>query len=142
MITLGCDPEFVMIDQEGNLVCSEPMLIRLSPHFCRRIGRDGGGKGYIWELRPRPSTDPREVVEEIRYLFSRIAIHCPETLQYTWLAGNSVKSFPLGGHIHFGVPPEKKMVMVCFYALCSSLPIRAVRKPHLSYRVGMEVLLV
>jgi len=111
VLLIGCDPEFTMIDKKGKPVCSNPYLEKLIPHFRRKIGRDRGGGGYIWELRPNPSTNPREVVEEIRYLFSQIAIHCPETLQYTWLAGSSVKGLPLGGHIHFGVFLEKEMIM-------------------------------
>ena len=81
MITIGCDPEFAMLNQNGTLVNADRLLPKLPPTLRPAIGRDGAN-GETWELRPQPSTNPREVVASIRDLLRQLALYLPETLEY------------------------------------------------------------
>ena len=106
--TVGCDPEFEAM-RNGRVV-----------HACEfndvfggtgenvELGRDGAGAQI--EIRPRPSTDPLVVVENIKRIMGRIPceISCKGTV------------YPLGGHIHVGVghsyeiPDDLKVILDSF----------------------------
>jgi len=123
-VTVGCDPEFEVINRYGEVIRAGPDLMG------SRIGREGlgsnlpmgigvDGSGDQLELRPRASSRPRSVVSNIKQLF--------ETFEKNYgRYGNrglglrvSIKgdSFPLGGHIHIGVglewmPPQRLVKML------------------------------
>ena len=87
-ISLGCDPEFELLSQdtEGKLRVIENKLFR-EPNGT--IGYDG----HALELRPAPAKTPKKLVQNIKNLI--------QTLPPISATGNE---FPLGGHIHIGVP--------------------------------------
>jgi uncharacterized protein (DUF2141 family) len=85
-ITLGTDPEFEVIRNKN--VIQPPSYYRGTNN---PIGLDGAGMQI--ELRPAPSSDPHEVIENMKRLFRELKD--PVTV-----LGNR---YPLGGHIHIGV---------------------------------------
>ena len=103
-VSLGGDPEFELL-QDGRLIeARETGYSSLS----EEIGRDGAG--YQIELRPEPSTDPKEVVRNIRSLLRELYSN-----GYDVSACGDV--YPLGGHIHFGLSTRPEDVEVYAEAL-------------------------
>ena len=91
-IKIGCDPEFE--EMSGTLY--SPTTTRYEDeNYDKEIGKDGAGKQI--ELRPNPEFEPEKLVNNIKRLIGRISIDKVPI---------SVKGdvFPLGGHIHFGIP--------------------------------------
>ena len=121
-VTVGCDPEFEVIDRHGEVIRAGPDLIRRirsgeegpCSNVPTGIGVDGSGEQL--ELRPRASSRPRSVVSNIKQLF--------ETFEKNYgRYGRGLKvsikgdNFPLGGHIHIGVgfewmPPQSLVKML------------------------------
>lgn len=102
MITLGCDPEFVMFNPSNHtLIETDPVLKCLDRKdpISQEIGQENS---YVFELRPMHSTSPRNLVERIRFLLHAIAKYSPQSMKYEWMAGSNVQGFSIGGHIHFG----------------------------------------
>lgn len=94
IITVGCDPEFELYDSKNKLVIGEDL--NADGRLQRKIGADGRGKQL--ELRPEPSTDPAEVVEDLQNLFKAVS---------NFRVDSKGDKEPLGGHIHFGVVSSK-----------------------------------
>lgn len=93
LLTIGADPEFEQLSSDRSYkVIRSTFTGTSSP-----IGCDGSGCQI--ELRPKPSATPEGLVKNIRDLIKRISIRGIPI---------SVKGdiFPLGCHIHFGVPNE------------------------------------
>ena len=99
-VTLGADIEFIMRRGKG--------IVYASRYFSRygRVGYDQQGSRYrrgakpIVEVRPSPSSDPGELVANIRDLLRRAARRAPRDAR--WQAGSlPAPSYPIGGHIHF-----------------------------------------
>ena len=91
-IKIGGDPEFE--EMSGTLY--SPKTTRYEDeYYDKEIGKDGAGKQI--ELRPNPEFEPEKLVNNIKRLIGRISIDKVPI---------SVKGdvFPLGGHIHFGIP--------------------------------------
>lgn len=102
---LGADPEFVLRHgTKGNII--------LASEFFKKNGRVGCDS--IWlredathtrlplgELRPRPDTDPRQLIVNI-YKTMLAGIKKINQPAVEWLAGGMpMKDYPIGGHIHF-----------------------------------------
>lgn len=109
-IVLGADPEFVMVDSEGKLVIASDLIPIRGEIGCDAIWTgDDRSKKPLFELRPAPTADPKEMVVNIYRLLTKIA---KKTRHVTgkWLAGSMPWSgFPLGGHIHYsGIKPNFK----------------------------------
>lgn len=122
-ITLGCDPELVVIDRNtGNLISAQYFL---------NLNKGGsvGYDGLLLELRPSPSTDESIVTNNLSNLLSsaRTALNLCETFPNIMLAGISSffgksavamspgKNIPItnlnthitaGFHLHYGLPNE------------------------------------
>lgn len=140
MITVGCDPEFVMINKDGMAVHPVSELRGFSsPCEIGWFGYDGTGESRIFEIRPNYSVDPRVVVENIRQLFGRVLEVIPETRNYRWLAGSSVYSKPLGGHIHFGAKSSSDIVLaldVLLAPLVALIEVESDRRTRLDKNYG------
>ncbi|MDD4996368.1 MAG: hypothetical protein PHW15_02780 [Patescibacteria group bacterium] len=95
-ITIGCDPEFELFDSNGVLMVREDLNV--DGRLQNKIGADGHGMQL--ELRPNPSTDPKDVVDDLINLFGSVA-HLKVSTK-----GDQE---PLGGHIHFGAPTGKAL---------------------------------
>jgi hypothetical protein len=98
---LGTDLEFALRNEKGQLV---PASRFMSKHG--RVGHDA-----IWlrnnrnqyplvELRPRPTTDPKELLRNI-YKTMGLAVRKIKDRSLAWMAGAlPFPQYPLGGHIH------------------------------------------
>lgn len=95
---LGADPEFLLFNNDGNIVRAVNVIQKAG-----KIGSDGA----MIEVRPDPSTDPKDVVENIRSIFCNKHLTEPVS-KYKWVAGiyhkDVVRDYPVGGHIHIGNP--------------------------------------
>jgi hypothetical protein len=95
---IGADPEFLLFDTDGSIIRANNVM-----------GKQGhiGSDGAMAEVRPKPSSTPEGLVENIRTIFSDKRL--TEYIRpYNWMAGcyykDSVRDYPIGGHIHIGNP--------------------------------------
>ena len=58
---------------------------------------------FTYELRPSPSKNPIQIVNNIRDIFIRQVLNKPAFLDFKWIAGSWHKGYPFGGHVHFGL---------------------------------------
>lgn len=100
-ITVGCDPEFVLIKDSGELQYADNVSTitdKWAPF---------GSDGPCMELRPGPSQDVSELVKNMKSLFQDNA---GKIEQFKWLGGASYghqsmsRVYYIGGHMHFGLP--------------------------------------
>lgn len=94
-IKIGCDPEFLVINDDGRTENAE--FLSIVKNF-GQIGVDHcGGVG---ELRPHPGT-PQEVTKEIKEMMLTIKRNLPSDCKI--IAGGGEKyGKSIGGHIHIG----------------------------------------
>src|SRR5438046_992295 len=100
--TLGADPEFACINKKGEVIRAGEVISNAQN---QQFGADGNG--ITFEVRPDPSPDPIKVVTNLRDIFQNQVTEKPSFLKWEWLAGSFQKSYPLGGHIHFGIKEDK-----------------------------------
>ena len=97
-VLVGCDPEFELIDNTGNVI--EAGLI-IDDDDCEcSIGLDGSSDQV--EIRPEPGT-PRQVIKNIRNLIKEFSEDYDE-----FDLCDAGHTYPLGGHIHVGIGREYK----------------------------------
>ena len=106
-ITLGCDPEFFLVDDLGNLIYAS--------FFFRKWG-DIGHDGPMAEFRPFPSTKEGIVTDNIYALINKaryiINVHPPVLSLGRYMSGANVRMIAksayrreaAGFHLHFGLP--------------------------------------
>jgi hypothetical protein len=97
--TIGADPEFACLKARGGVVAANDFI---NDDEDSEFGCDGNG--ITFEIRPAPSKDPIEVVNNIHDIFVRQTIKDPQFLKFRWLAGTWHNGYPFGGHVHFGIP--------------------------------------
>lgn len=93
-VKLGADPEFEQLSSWNSYTVTVPTNIHTYQCETGEIGIDGAG--YQIEFRPDPADTPEEIVANIRYLFRELTV--PVSIK-----GDK---YPLGGHIHIGLPFE------------------------------------
>lgn len=111
-ITIGADPEFMIITGDGKALPAREICDDgdNSNHF----GRERGQNGYVFELRPDPSTDVFSVIANIRKILRIHMQQYPYLKKCTFTGGHIVEtettgrqtghgSFAVGGHIHIGI---------------------------------------
>ena len=120
--TIGADPEFTC-RSHGRAVHAENFFVALDRQrdnadggndnvICNeRFGMDGSGRPF--EIRPPPSNDPLEVVENIAAIFRGAVAADRRLLEYQWKAGSCDLEEPLGGHIHFGTGKQIGDESIC-----------------------------
>lgn len=100
-VTLGCDPEFFLVDRFTNDLLRAYMF----------MGKWGeiGHDGILAELRPKPSTTPEGLTENIYQLIiktreklNRSNIYDPNRIMLYGASGFSNST--AGFHLHFGLP--------------------------------------
>jgi hypothetical protein len=69
------------------------------------LGHDGNQTTF--EVRPDPTECPIEAVHNIRNVFVQQVLRSPKFLDYDWKSGSFMQTFPLGGHLHFGIKKDK-----------------------------------
>jgi len=112
-VVLGADPEFVMLSPSSKRIVfasdffSKDGLVGYDnpSHFCDRLNHP------IAEIRPRPSSSPTQVVNDMREAL-RLALQRTSRTHTVWLAGSQpLRNCTTGGHIHFtGVPLSYELV--------------------------------
>lgn len=95
MITIGSDPEFGLVFQDGKQAMAYQYL---SDGRDSEIGCDGHSD--IGEIRPRHGETPREHLGNIANLMTEVGKRIPSHIKIT--AGSMVAGDGIGGHIHFG----------------------------------------
>jgi hypothetical protein len=106
-LLIGADPEFIMLSNTGNLILASKYFPLRGKVGCDAIwlGQNRTHKPIV-EVRPEPTSDPRELVERIYHCLNYAANKVAQ-VPCSWLAGSMpYTGFPIGGHIHFsGVEP-------------------------------------
>lgn len=96
MLTIGSDPEFGLVNEDG---CQIEATEYLPESTSSEIGVDG--HCHIGELRPKHAETPREHVDNIARLVWQISDYVPHDVCVR--AGAMVgRDDSIGGHIHFG----------------------------------------
>jgi len=95
-ITIGCDPEFVILNANNEFVMANSIL-----RYRDKIGSDGN----LGELRPDPSDNPLTVLMNLK----RLILGAHEMLNGYKLLAKSAhlegkKIYSVGFHLHYGVP--------------------------------------
>lgn len=99
---MGADLEFMFKNREGKMVLASKYFSKKGKIGCdaRTINRNLSRRPLA-EIRPDPSSDPEQVVENIRDIM-RDAILKVNSDKVQWLAGSMpFKGYSIGGHIHF-----------------------------------------
>lgn len=95
---IGADPEFLLFDQQGEVVRANNIL-----SYHGELGCDGA----MAEVRPKPAIKPEELVANILKILKNDHITNP-IIPYNWIAGcyhkDKSRDYPIGGHIHIGNP--------------------------------------
>ncbi|NEW06431.1 hypothetical protein GK047_10460 [Paenibacillus sp. SYP-B3998] len=101
-VMLGSDPEFLLRSPQGTVVFADRFLTREGAVACDAIVLSGHRLILpLAELRPQPSTDPRELLRNLHATMRLAARSIPDE-SLAWLSGGMpMGGFPLGGHIHF-----------------------------------------
>ena len=114
--TIGADPEFNLVSQNRMLNAKETMKLfigtkmqvqtRGSDYEGYKVENAGNigwdGHSTTGEIRPIHSNDPREVIKNLKTLFTEAHKHMPFIDMSTLSFYSSV-----GGHIHFGLKNEQ-----------------------------------
>lgn len=97
---IGADPEFLLFDGSGQVVRANNVL-----GYQGLLGCDGA----MAEIRPKPAIVPEDFIDNIRLIFEDTSLTTP-IKPYEWRAGcyykDSVRDYPIGGHLHIGNPPQ------------------------------------
>jgi hypothetical protein len=97
--TIGCDPELV-VRKQGQFCCADNFFKANSS-----MGLDGCSS--IAEVRPGYSESPIDLTSKIFQILSYGHSKQPEL---EFISGHYANDFALGGHIHFGLSPEPKII--------------------------------
>jgi hypothetical protein len=101
--TMGADPEFVCLDGDDKVVKASSSCEWERGSDRDKLGADGNG--IVFEVRPKPTTDPLKIVHDIHSTFMKHIGKFPKFANYKWLAGSCQKNMIIGGHVHFGFKP-------------------------------------
>jgi len=121
-ITIGADPEFACF-RANELVQAGTFLDKRKSRSSRMntegggttifesslFGEDGSSKPF--EVRPNPSKEPLDVVENIHSVLRDAVEFEPELMALEWSAGSCPHGVPIGGHIHFGTLTSSRRVL-------------------------------
>ncbi|WP_426453712.1 putative amidoligase domain-containing protein [Paenibacillus sp. S-38] len=113
-VMLGADPEFLLLNDRGKVRFASAFMDKDGPVGCDAIVLPSRRKIYpLAELRPRPSTEVRELIVQLHRTLQLAARRITDE-ELVWVAGGMpVKGFPLGGHIHFSrVDLESRLLRV------------------------------
>ena len=108
-ITLGCDPELILVNRDGTIIPASGFLKKWGP-----VGYDG----LLLELRPLPSTDEHTVAHNILGLLEQMRRAIPDkeikAIAVSSYHGNAritpkftqYVKLTAGFHLHYGLPRE------------------------------------
>jgi len=95
-ITIGTDPEFIMVDKYGQILDAEDIS------FIDRNTAFGSDTEGIFEVRSAYSHNTIHVVDDIRDILQKAYDTLDGVRGYKWMAGHYPHDYALGGHIHIG----------------------------------------
>lgn len=100
-ITLGCDPEFFLVDADKGFT-------HRASAFFNKWG-DVGYDGVMAEIRPLPSTSEQVVTDNIYLLICKARTLIDTNLKYTnhniiMVAASTFNNVQAGFHLHYGIP--------------------------------------
>ncbi|MFC5531867.1 putative amidoligase domain-containing protein [Cohnella yongneupensis] len=99
-VTLGADPEFIMLAPDGKVVPASRYFPRDGDAGCDSVVIRGVRRWPLAELRPAPATEPAAVAADVRRLLTAAARRTAGA-KLAWRAGaGPVRGLPLGGHVH------------------------------------------
>jgi len=101
-IKLGADPEFIIFNSKTNrLISASRFFPREGMVGCDNIRMQNRQQRPIAEIRPRPSTCPLKLSNNIRQALDTASRMAPYH-NVKWLAGSQPGgAYSIGGHIHF-----------------------------------------
>lgn len=113
-VMLGADPEFLLLNNRGKVTFASNYVEKDGAFGCDAIVLPSRRKIFpLAELRPKPSTDIRELVVNLHRTMQLAAKRIGDP-DVRWVAGGMpVRGFPLGGHIHFsGIGLSSRLLRV------------------------------
>lgn len=133
-VSLGADPEFVLVTLEGKVVPASRFLPPEGAAGCDSVVRGGIRRWALAELRPDPAEEPAEVAASIGRLMAAAARRIGRGADPAWRAGAwPVRGLPLGGHIHLsGAALTGERLRALDNAV--ALPLRLLEPPGASAR--------
>lgn len=128
-ITIGADPECLLKDKDTN------NLVFASDFFSKEgsLGLDArsieAGRQYfpIVEVRPKYSTNPVNVADSIKSILTYAGKYINYKNIGLYSGSMPLYDYWLGGHIHFGIKPNRKFIAALDNYL--SLPVMMILKP-------------
>ncbi|WP_247898056.1 putative amidoligase domain-containing protein [Paenibacillus pabuli] len=131
---IGMDPEFLLVQMpESKIVPASRFLERTGIAGCDSV-TIGGRRIYpVAELRPAPSSEPRELLAHLMRAFA-VADRSISDHSLIWQAGGMPqRGLPLGGHVHFsGVTLNGELLRALDNYL--ALPLAVLQDPRGSGR--------
>lgn len=99
-ITLGCDPEFFLVDSTNNCLYNPSALFKKQDP----IGHDG----MLVELRPQPSLYHEEVIKNLSNMINHVDLQLKikQLTKLRMIARSSGWGAFAGFHVHMGIPPK------------------------------------
>lgn len=98
MITIGCDPEFIILKNQR--------FIKADEIFSENSDLGLDGSPSTGEMRPFPASNSFLLVANIKTLFKKGIEEVPQlkSEKFRFLSGHYKHNKPLGGHIHISSP--------------------------------------
>lgn len=97
---LGADPEFLLFNDDGEVVRANATG---SLEYYGEMGYDGA----MAEIRPKPSSNPDQLVANMRRIFKKYSKIMDSYIAKTaCYHKDNVRDYPVGGHIHVGNPRQ------------------------------------
>ncbi|MFJ2044001.1 hypothetical protein ACIOBL_10370 [Paenibacillus taichungensis] len=131
---LGMDPEFLLVQMpESKIVPASRFLERTGVAGCDSV-TIGGRRIYpVAELRPAPSSEPRELLAHLMRAFAAASRSISDHSLIWQAGGMPQRGLPLGGHIHFsGVTLNGELLRALDNYL--ALPLAVLQDPRGSGR--------
>ncbi|SLJ90110.1 MULTISPECIES: putative amidoligase domain-containing protein [unclassified Paenibacillus] len=99
---LGMDPEFLLVQMpESKIVPASRFLERTGVAGCDSVTINGRRIYPVAELRPAPSSEPRELLAHLMRAFAAASRSISDHSLIWQAGGMPQRGLPLGGHIHF-----------------------------------------
>ncbi|WP_257031362.1 hypothetical protein [Paenibacillus sp. E222] len=131
---LGMDPEFLLVQMpESKIVPASRFLERTGVAGCDSVTINGRRIYPVAELRPAPSSEPRELLAHLMRAFVAASRSISDHSLIWQAGGMPQRGLPLGGHIHFsGVTLNGELLRALDNYL--ALPLAVLQDPRGSGR--------
>ncbi|WP_440109444.1 putative amidoligase domain-containing protein [Paenibacillus sp. QZ-Y1] len=131
---LGMDPEFLLVQMpESKIVPASRFLDRTGVAGCDSVTINGRRIYPVAELRPAPSSEPRELLAHLLRAFASASRSITDHSLIWQAGGMPQRGLPLGGHVHFsGVTLNGEMLRALDNYL--ALPVAFLQDPRGSGR--------